>query len=1557
MMKKTMEIINMKNINRFLICIFLCMMAVSCSNLFSNDTDNGSANNTSTNESPETKKTYSFKGTLSISGAVPSSRSAIPYISGTEWNNYYWYIEATCDGNKKSINSKTNSNKFTTSTNPTHVEFIFENLDEGTWNFTAELKKLATPSSSPATTDLSIMKDTYPNAVIGGMTPIIAHTFLLKPSQTSNTGTGSIELPMTIDSSVKKITATSTTGWTSTTIAPTSTSVTLSLSNVPSNTYEVTLSFYNSTATNAILLYTTIHTINVFDNMTTNTWLSDGTALFNTTNTPVTFELTDTIIKQFAKTTLYVGVPSGLTGITASDNTGTGSPYAPLQSIAKAVQIIAASSNSTTDYRIFICGTITGTQKIESITTENAKSITIKGYSGNTTDILNGGTSGSVLFVDTTVPVTITNLKITGGKGTTTQISSSNSPLCGGGINIKRGTVTLSTNALITGNHAAYGGGVYVASEAKLFMSANSVVGNPITNSTTTASAENYTTYSNCANYATAFGGGIYVNGGELYLGYTNGTTPTLDETFTGGVIRNACIKTDNNSGVGGGIYCNGSIFKMSKGKVAYNYSELYGGGIKITGISSIFDFSGGSIEKNTTVYKGGGIHITETKVYMSGTALIGDSGTSMTQVSDFSNKAIGTGLSDDTVFGGGVWMDGSSSKLYLGYTPPTTEGGEAVIDNSFTGGICHNYSAISSGGIGQGSGLITINKGYISYNKCEKNGGGGSIDNLTMTGGNFISNTCGENGNGGAIYYSNGNLNLSGGTFTANTCGANGNGGAIFVNLILSHQSFNFSGSVSFPSGSAKNNDIYLKDPYLITLGTNISGGASITPEKWTRGNQIFAGGTNVTDQALSKFTLSDSDWSIEKYGSNSNTKGIINADIYVSASGNDSNTGATTSKAFKTIAAAAKACNSYKHEIKVSGALSSSQQIPDSTDVTASSITLSGMNNASITASSSSDAFTVAKAITLTITNITFTGATTTNKAGIYISNSSADVRLGSGVKVEGNYNGISNSGKLCLYGDAIVGKNVDGLPTAANDAGNSFYGIKNNSGQLWIGYTEPAADKADTSFSGGVKKNWDRGIYIGSGSVYISKGAISFNAGGGIDNQGTLTVSGGNINSNKAQWGGGIFNGGTLTISGNATINSNEATSSGGGIYHNSTGLLTISGGEISNNTGSGITVASSSNHYIVMNSGKICKNTGRGIFLNSKSTFVMSGSASIGDSANSSSGNTGGGIHTSGGNVYLGYTYNNGTISAISGSMTGGIFYNSAADGGGMYIASGSSVYLAAGTISGNSATSNGGAIYHVGAGLHIKGSASLPCTGAKQNDIFLAEESSALKQITVDGALDGSGVVATITPVNYESTTNVVKVSGSVTLAQAAPRFAVNPDGSTEYTINTTDGKLKKAALTVADITTAAQIYGPYEEEFQHSGRSMGPVNLSTLQGKLIFFRLANNGDCEDCYGVLSFQNLTTSSVGYSFKRFKDGTMDIDVTSGLIEFSDYTEFPDEDILIGLSASWDSVEVSCGDMANGDVYIGKDGSNFTFSAGMCGNSYDSGYDDWVGFYIDQ
>ncbi|MBR5965719.1 MAG: leucine-rich repeat protein [Treponema sp.] len=896
--------------------------------------------------------------------------------------------------------------------------------------------------------------------------------------------------------------------------------------------------------------------------------------------------------------------------------------------------------------------------------------------------------------------------------------------------------------------------------------------------------------------------GGSATQGGGINI--TAAATVNLN---SGAKIYGNATKTPG-SGYGGGVYvCSGATLNINNGSEIYSNTALSGdycsgGGVFSEGTVNVK--TGSKLYKNSA--KNGGAIYNVGSLVMSGGTIGGSA-------DDKNTAKYGGGINNAS--GKEVTISGGE----LSYNSATDDSGEQVC-----GGAILNY------------GKITISDAAtISYNTASEtnttsgSAKGGGISNwyggeliisgaVTMNGNETSASAAGYASQGGAIY-NYGTLTMSNGTIGASGAlnvvkGQGKQGGAIYQ-----RGTFNISGSATIFPGSQTSNDVYLESEKTITINADYTGSGNngsskmfVTPSAWTRGLAIL-GGAKLTTTNKGYFSIPDTDWSVVTTGSAGALTGYINADIYVSSSGSDSYTGASLLKAFKTIAAAAKVCNSYKNEIKVSGTFNMSQEIP--TDVTASSITLTGINSAKIDTTESKDAFTVAKALTLTITDITFKGATTTNKAGINISNSSADVRLGSGVKVEGNYNGISNSGKLCLYGDAMVGKNVDGLPTAANNAGNSFYGIKNNSGQLWIGYSEPAADKADTSFSGGVKKNWNRGIYIGSGTAYISKGAISFNAGGGIDNEGNLTISGGNIDNNKTTNGGGIFNGGTLTISGNATINSNEATSSGGGIYHNSSYLLTISGGEISSNTGSGITVASSSNHYIVMTGGKICKNTGRGVYLNSKSTFVMSGSASIGDSTNSSSGNTGGGLHTSGGNVYLGYTYNNGTISAISGSMTGGIFYNSAADGGGMYIASGSSVYLAAGTISGNSSTSNGGAIYHAGAGLHIKGSASLPCTGAHQNDVYLAKVSSVLKQITVDGALGGTGTVATITPEEYDNSYQAISLgagASDITLVQAKSRFVITDNITTDSFIwgLSSSGKLykgKSAAQAIAAISS------------------------------------------------------------------------------------------------------------------------------------------------------
>jgi hypothetical protein len=78
---------------------------------------------------------------------------------------------------------------------------------------------------------------------------------------------------------------------------------------------------------------------------------------------------------------------------------------------------------------------------------------------------------------------------------------------------------------------------------------------------------------------------------------------------------------------------------------------------------------------------------------------------------------------------------------------------------------------------------------------------------------------------------------------------------------------------------------------------------------------------------------------------------------------------------------------------------------------------------------------------------------------------------------------------------------------------------------------------------------------------------KNGNSFDFGGGINNNGILTLKDSTIDDNAALYGGGIYNRGTITISG-LTIKNNKGKYGGGGIW--SDGTLTIKNSTITNNT---------------------------------------------------------------------------------------------------------------------------------------------------------------------------------------------------------------------------------------------------------------------------------------------------------------------------------------------------------------------------------------------------
>jgi hypothetical protein len=87
-----------------------------------------------------------------------------------------------------------------------------------------------------------------------------------------------------------------------------------------------------------------------------------------------------------------------------------------------------------------------------------------------------------------------------------------------------------------------------------------------------------------------------------------------------------------------------------------------------------------------------------------------------------------------------------------------------------------------------------------------------------------------------------------------------------------------------------------------------------------------------------------------------------------------------------------------------------------------------------------------------------------------------------------------------------------------------------------------------------------------------------------GGGIYNNGTLTLSSGSIVTGNIAYddhfpdgtvfpsaGGGVYNNGMMTLSG-STVTGNTAYGAGGGIYNDAQGYLTIVSSVVSNNTAS-------------------------------------------------------------------------------------------------------------------------------------------------------------------------------------------------------------------------------------------------------------------------------------------------------------------------------------------------------------------------------------------------
>ena len=861
--------------------------------------------------------------------------------------------------------------------------------------------------------------------------------------------------------------------------------------------------------------------------------------------------------------------PSVYVSGTGDDTTGDGTKDNPYASIDKACEHISNPDNLNPygDWIIYITGEVKGVPRGSSGTdltygpntiSEDingcAKSILLTGTTPITTEFAepqdylnrnqasnpNGVSYGTVLTVDTSVPVTITNLKITGGIGSGTK---------GAGLHVSNGaTIMLGDGVLLIHNRAgsnSHGGAIQ--NEGTLFIYGTAVIGDKSKEEYVYDSSTDYN-FSTTSNRG-GMGGGVY-NGkpndntisAKLYLGYkgfaSDGVTPVKEELKggfyhnggSGGALyncENCYVYFDsgtfawNGTCASGGAICNaaGGTIKMTGGSILNNRAyeggsyTSYGGGVSNYGSTSVFVMSGGIINKNVSANDsgyGGGVY-NKGKFYLYGTAVIGDkTASTFPNATNYGNKA---------QHGGGIF-NAEGGNLFIGYMPD--DDGNPVKE-TLKDGVSHNG----------------IYYNYSFYKSTDKYGGGGieSTGNLKIVSGTIAYNA--TEGYGGGIHYLPGSNNtrfeIYGGTIVNNMAAREG--GAIFLaqknagndNVLYLCGTPNIPKEISVNGYTNYLNDIYIqgKDTS-INLSSPLSSGFAVNltfSQYNTTQNPLRAAANSDVSLAneYSKFKVTDQNlngrtkkWALNASGYLTPVK----TDLYISENGSASNDGLTKDTAFADVSSAlAKIWTSYQEDntnanqdyiIYISGTVKGGVNIEDMAAVKyANSITFQGFNGLDNTTNLPKDTLdgnfsegtagttvSVNSKIPIAIKALNITGAkrttSTSSHSGLYITDGST-VSLEDGTVISGNDGGVLVANSTLIIDGGII-KNNSGKSNGAGIFTQSST-VKMLSGSITNNTfnTDFLTANSITEVSGG-------GIYLSDDSLFeMTGGTISTNATG--------------------------------------------------------------------------------------------------------------------------------------------------------------------------------------------------------------------------------------------------------------------------------------------------------------------------------------------------------------------------------------------------------------------------------------------------------------------------
>ena len=367
--------------------------------------------------------------------------------------------------------------------------------------------------------------------------------------------------------------------------------------------YKAKISIYKSGNTTDLIDYRE-QIISIWPGVTTDLWyLSDG-------NTDQNFAIPIEGVKYYVRGDSPTGLYASLSGVSASAS-NSGKLMNPLDSVQAAIDKCTVPD---TKYTIICDGNFYEGFSIGNSSSYSKSEITIIG-GGNVSSSFSN--FSSAISVYSSKSISLQNIKVSGCNGTTAALNlnsdSSTSEFTitncqlyenqnsgnGGGLNIGSGTtVKLGNGVVISKNSAKFGGGIY--NSGTLLICGNALVGKDVASAPDDSTAA-LTAGGNIATVSGCRAGGIYNNGGTIYLGYK--TLTERDQDFSGGVTGNYCADQ------GGGIFMNGGSLYMYRGTVSCNKTNTTGAGIRLSGSASM-EMEGGSITKNVAADNAGGFYV-----------------------------------------------------------------------------------------------------------------------------------------------------------------------------------------------------------------------------------------------------------------------------------------------------------------------------------------------------------------------------------------------------------------------------------------------------------------------------------------------------------------------------------------------------------------------------------------------------------------------------------------------------------------------------------------------------------------------------------------------------------------------------------------------------------------------------------------------------------------------------------------------------------------------------------------------------------------------------------